>query len=52
MVTPPEVAVEFKSLLPNSELTWIKKCGHAPMMEYPKNSMRFYLIGLKKNDLI
>ena len=36
LVTPPEVAVEFKSLLPNSELTWIKKCGHAPMMEYPQ----------------
>ena len=36
LVTPPEVAVEFKSLLPNSQLTWIKKCGHAPMMEYPQ----------------
>ncbi len=36
LVTPPEVAFEFKSLLPNSELKWIKKCGHAPMMEYPK----------------
>ena len=35
LVTPPEVAIEFKSLLPNSELKWIKKCGHAPMMEYP-----------------
>ena len=36
LVTPPEVATEFKSLLPNSYLKWIKKCGHAPMMEYPK----------------
>tara|TARA_B100001939_G_C16900445_1_gene599697 strand:+ start:264 stop:1010 length:747 start_codon:yes stop_codon:yes gene_type:complete len=36
LVTPPEVALEFQSLLPNSELVWIKKCGHAPMMEYPK----------------
>lgn len=36
LVTPPEVALEFQSLLPDSELVWIKKCGHAPMMEYPK----------------
>lgn len=35
-VTPPAVAEEFKSLLPNSELFWIEKCGHAPMMERPE----------------
>jgi pimeloyl-ACP methyl ester carboxylesterase len=29
------VAEEFKKLLPNSELHWIDKCGHAPMMEVP-----------------
>ena len=34
-VTPPEVAEEFDKLLPNSELHWIDKCGHAPMMERP-----------------
>lgn len=34
-VTPPEVAEEFHTLLPNSELSWIDKCGHAPMMEKP-----------------
>ncbi len=34
-VTPPEVADEFNSLLPNSTLYWIDKCGHAPMMEHP-----------------
>ena len=34
-VTPPDVAEEFHRLLPNSELHWLKKCGHAPMMEYP-----------------
>ncbi|WP_374951893.1 alpha/beta fold hydrolase [Mucilaginibacter sp.] len=34
-ITPPEVAVEFNELLPNSELHWIDKCGHAPMMERP-----------------
>lgn len=34
-ITPPEVADEFHNLLPNSELYWIDKCGHAPMMEQP-----------------
>ena len=34
-VTPPNVAEEFHSLLPNSNLYWIDKCGHAPMMEHP-----------------
>ena len=36
IVTPPNVAEEFNSLLPNSDLFWIDKCGHAPMMEHPK----------------
>ena len=35
-VTPPEVAQEFHELLPNSELNWVDKCGHAPMMEHPE----------------
>ncbi|TWR25755.1 alpha/beta fold hydrolase [Mucilaginibacter pallidiroseus] len=35
-ITPPEVAVEFNELLPNAELHWIDKCGHAPMMERPE----------------
>lgn len=34
-VTPPEVAVEFNELLPDSSLYWIDKCGHAAMMEHP-----------------
>jgi pimeloyl-ACP methyl ester carboxylesterase len=34
-VTPPDVAEEFHRLLPNSELYWVDKCGHAPMMERP-----------------
>ena len=34
-VTPPNVAEEFYELLPNSDLYWIDKCGHAPMMEHP-----------------
>ena len=35
IVTPPEVAEEFHQLLPDSELHWIDKCGHAAMMEHP-----------------
>jgi pimeloyl-ACP methyl ester carboxylesterase len=34
-VTPPFVAREFNKLIPNSELHFIDKCGHAPMMEVP-----------------
>ena len=34
-VTPPEVAEEFHDLLPDSNLFWIDKCGHAAMMEHP-----------------
>ncbi|CAI8336518.1 MAG: 2-hydroxy-6-oxo-6-phenylhexa-2,4-dienoate hydrolase [Polaribacter sp. SA4-10] len=35
-VTPPEVADDFHKLLPNSNLFWIDKCGHAAMMERPE----------------
>ena len=35
-VTPPEVAKEFNDLLPDSDLYWIDKCGHAAMMEHPE----------------
>ena len=35
-VTPPEVAEEFNLLLPDANLFWIDKCGHAPMMEHPE----------------
>jgi pimeloyl-ACP methyl ester carboxylesterase len=39
-ITPPEVAEEFNQLLPDSELHWIDKCGHAPMMEHPQEFNR------------
>ncbi|WBX77239.1 alpha/beta hydrolase [Tenacibaculum ovolyticum] len=35
-VTPPEVAEDFHKLLPDSDLFWIDKCGHAAMMETPE----------------
>lgn len=34
-ITPPFVGKEFHKLIPNSELHFIDKCGHAPMMEVP-----------------
>jgi 2-hydroxy-6-oxonona-2,4-dienedioate hydrolase len=34
-ITPPFVGQEFNKLIPNSELHFIDKCGHAPMMEVP-----------------
>lgn len=40
-VTPPEVAVEFHQLLPDSELNWVDKCGHAPMMEQPEEFNKY-----------
>lgn len=48
-ITPPVVAHEFNRLIPNSQLKFIDKCCHAPMMEHPE---RFNFIldqFLKKN---
>ena len=35
IITPPFVGHEFNKLILNSELHFIDKCGHAPMMEVP-----------------
>ncbi|TVQ32383.1 MAG: alpha/beta hydrolase [Phycisphaeraceae bacterium] len=35
VVTPPRVAEEFCTLLPDARLHWIDHCGHAPMIECP-----------------
>lgn len=35
-VTPPDVAVEMDRLIPDSDLFWLEKCGHAAMMEKPE----------------
>jgi Predicted hydrolases or acyltransferases (alpha/beta hydrolase superfamily) len=50
-VTPPEVAEEFHKLLPDSELFWVDKCGHAPMMENPEEFNRLLESWLKKRQL-
>jgi pimeloyl-ACP methyl ester carboxylesterase len=36
IVTPPTVAEEFHSLIPNTTLRWLESCGHAPMIEQPE----------------
>jgi pimeloyl-ACP methyl ester carboxylesterase len=35
-ITPPMVGHEFNRLIPNSELKFLDKCCHAPMMEHPQ----------------
>lgn len=35
-ITPPIVAHDFNRMISNSELRFIDKCCHAPMMEHPK----------------
>ncbi len=50
-VTPPRVAEDFNKLLPNSELFWIEKCGHAAMMERPKEFNKILYNWLISNNL-
>jgi pimeloyl-ACP methyl ester carboxylesterase len=51
IVTPPNVAEDFNSLLPNSDLLWIDKCGHAPMMEHPVHFNTLMEKWLSENNL-
>src|ERR1700712_721161 len=47
-ITPPFVAKEFNKLIPNSELHFIDKCGHAPMMEVPHEFNRILSVFIAK----
>lgn len=51
IVTPPNVADEFHKLLPDSNLYWIDKCGHAAMMEHPETFNEILLEWLKMRGL-
>lgn len=53
-VTPPEVAEQFKQLLPRATLEWIDRCGHAPQIEQADELARLvgvYLDRLAAGDL-
>ena len=50
-VTPPEVGEEFHEKLPDSDLFWVKKCGHAAMMEHPDTFNEFLIAWLVKRSL-
>jgi pimeloyl-ACP methyl ester carboxylesterase len=41
-ITPPHVAEEFQKLMPQAELVFIDKCGHAPMMERPEEFNKLF----------
>jgi pimeloyl-ACP methyl ester carboxylesterase len=47
-ITPPFVGQEFNKLIPNSELHFIDKCGHAPMMEVPDEFNKILHVFLNK----
>ena len=49
-ITPPHVAHEFNRLIPNSELKFIDKCCHAPMMERPEEFNLYLSNFLKKHQ--
>jgi 2-hydroxy-6-oxonona-2,4-dienedioate hydrolase len=45
-ITPPFVAEDFHKLIERSEIGWIDRAGHAPMMEQPadfNNQMQLFL---------
>ncbi|MBL7818397.1 MAG: alpha/beta hydrolase [Saprospiraceae bacterium] len=39
MITPTSCAHDFHNLIPNSELHFLDKCGHAPLQEFPEQSL-------------
>lgn len=50
-ITPPEVAYEFDRLIPNTELYFIDKCCHAPMMEHPARFNKLLRNWLEKHPM-
>lgn len=51
-VTPPDVADLFHELLPDSDLFWMKECGHAPMMEHPQEFNQIFGDWLEKRGYL
>ncbi|GAA4447951.1 alpha/beta hydrolase [Ravibacter arvi] len=51
-ITPPHVGEEFHRLIENSELKFIDKCAHAPMMEHPEAFNRILEEWLQKQAVL
>lgn len=51
-ITPPRVAHEFDRMIPNTELFFIDKCGHAAMMEQANQFNRILSQFLKKHTQV
>lgn len=47
-ITPPDVAQEFRDLIPRSDLRFIDECGHAPMIERPEKFNEMLLAFLRE----
>ena len=48
IITPPDVAQEFHEHIPRSQLHFIDRCGHAPMLERPEAFNRITLDFLRE----
>lgn len=48
LITPPDVAGEFRDRIRHSELHFIDECGHAPMIEHPEQFNRIMLRFLRE----
>jgi len=51
-ITPAEVGYEFNRLIANSELHFIDKCCHAPMMEHPDRFNELLNDWLEKHPVV
>jgi pimeloyl-ACP methyl ester carboxylesterase len=51
-ITPPVVAHEFDRRIANTELRFIDRCGHAPMMEHPALFNSYVSSFLQKHQLV
>ena len=48
VITPPDVARTYNDGIAGSELHWVDKCGHVPMMEQPEAFNRIFIEFLDK----
>lgn len=51
VITPPFVAEQFHELIEDTELLFLEKCGHAPMMELPEEFNRILFDFLSRHPM-